>query len=964
MPFAGTMVAMAHGVLADPMRGPMVGRSQELTELRERFTASAAGEPQVVVVGGEAGIGKSRLLAELADSLPEESRVLVGHCLELGPDGPPYAPFASILRTLAADLGAATVAELAGAGRADLAALVPELGPAAPADPLGRGRLFEAMATVVERVADQSPLVLVVEDMHWSDSSSRDLLRFLLRTVGDARVLFVMTYRTDEMHRSHPLLRWLGEVDRLPTAHRIWVERLSDAEVGRMVGQIAGDVPARSVARIQQRSQGVPFFVEELTECCDRDLSMIPETLRDLMLARLGRLSEETRRLLRIASAAGTLIDHTVLLAVVDSDESALEESLREAVDGQVLVVDRERMAYAFRHALMREAVHSDLLPGEHARLHARYAAALEKFARPEQAGEIAYHWSAAHESDKSFEWSLRAANHSRSIYAWREQLAHLERALDLWDQVSAPEERAGFDRAELLTRTSRAAGLLGDADRAVALLDAALADVPPTDERRTAHLMLRRAMQCEGTRRDPVADLEQVLVMADPGSADRAEALATLAALRMLEADLDVALVGAEVALEAAEESGDPAQLSNAHNILGCLLFQHARPEEGQAHLDRARDIALATGGSMELTRYYGNYSDMLIGAGRFAEAVELAKEGRRSTAARGLARTQGAFLAGNEAEAEVLAGRWDDALATIGEALRLDPPPLTRGHLHTLRAILLTRRGEVTAAADSLERAAQLVARAARQPQHMLPLAVARAELAAADGDPVGALAGLARVAGEAGVKAPPSAGWAFVWAWGRMLLDVGADAPPVLAAMVGHLGTVSPHPGWVAVTAAQAAALAGDPEPDWAGAVAALSAAEGLVHERAEARLHLAAQLVAAGDAERARTELRSAWSEITDLGARHLVPAASRVAAAAHLTLPRQPGEGTLDTGEIVLTPREREVLALVAQGRSNRAIAGELFISVKTVSVHVSNILSKLGVASRTEAAAWAHAHDS
>ena len=283
-------------------------------------------------------------------------------------------------------------------------------------------------------------------------------------------------------------------------SHRIALERLSDADVDLMVREIAGELPPRTVARIRERSQGIPFFVEELTDCCDRDVTMIPETLKDLMLARLDGLSPQTRDILRIASAAGTLVDHTVLLAVVDSDEQSLEAALREAVGGQVLVVDRTREAYAFRHALMREAVHADLLPGEHARLHARYAQALEKFARPEQAGEIAHHWSSAHEADKSFEWSLRAADHSRSIYAWREQLAHLERAVDLWDQVAAPAERAGFDRAELLSRTSRARGGTWACPIApIALIDAALADLgPDADPQRVSHLLVKRAIQCE----------------------------------------------------------------------------------------------------------------------------------------------------------------------------------------------------------------------------------------------------------------------------------------------------------------------------------------------------------------------------------------------------------------------------------------------------------------------------------
>jgi DNA-binding CsgD family transcriptional regulator/tetratricopeptide (TPR) repeat protein len=961
---AGTMVAMARAAWA-PHGTPMVGRSRELDELRERFAVVEGGMPQVVVVGGEAGIGKSRLVGEFAETLGDDVSVVVGHCLELGPDGPPFAPIIGILRDLADAHGTIRIAELAGPGRADLAALVPELGGARSEDALGRGRLFEAVATLVERVAAERPLVLVVEDLHWSDSATRDLLRFVTRTVADAALLVVLTYRRDEVGRTHPLLPWLVEVDRLPHAHRISLERLDDHDVVTLArATAAGEVGDRDLARIRDRSQGIPFFVEELTVCAD-GAGAIPETLRDLMLTRLDRLAPATRQLLRVASAASTRIDHEVLLAVMDDDEAALDSALREAVGGQVLVVDVDRAGYAFRHALMREAVHEDLLPGEHARLHARYAEALEKGARPEQAGEIAHHWLSAHEADRAFEWSLRAADHSRSIYAWQEQMTHLERALDLWDQVSAPAERAGFDRAELLRRTSTAAGRLGQADRAVGLLDAALeeGDVQ-RDPARTAQLLVARAMKCEGAQRDPLADLERAIELAEPGSHDLASALTVRATHEMLEVRLIEARTSAEQALAVAEANGSADLRSAAHNTLGCVLVQLGDRQGGEAHLEQARLLAEASGKQAELYRYYTNYSDVLIGEGRFERAVALAREGRRIATEHGLGRTFGAFLAGNEVETQVLAGAWDEAVAVAEEALRMDPPPVTRGHLHVLRSIVLVRRGHTEEAADGIDRARQHLARAARQPQHTLPLALVRAEAAAAEGAPEEALRIMATAAHDAGPVVPPPAGWPFVWAWARLLLSLGAQEPAELAAMRAHLTRACPHDGWCAVTAAQAAALRGEPAPDWAGAVAAIERGEGLLHEGVDARLRLAEQLLDDGEGQQARAEVELAWSALRQLGAETLVPMAARVAARGRIPLPREEGgvRSRREAGAELLTPREREVLGLVAAGRSNGQIAEALFISVKTASVHVSNILAKLGVPSRTAAAAWAHQH--
>ena len=999
MPLAGTMGRMGRAALPDPLRTPLVGRSGELEELRERFAMAVRGEPQVVLIGGEAGIGKSRLLAEFDLKVGAEARLVVGQCVELGPDGPPFAPFVFVLRALVADLGMDRIAALAGPGWSDLAVLVPELGPASTDEVAGLNLLFDTIATLIQRGAQERPLVLVVEDLHWSDPSTRDLLRFILGSLGEARVLVLLTYRRDEMHRGHPLLPWLAEVGRLPATSRIALERLADEQIDTMVTQLVGEVPAATATRIRERSQGIPFFVEELTECADRDSTRIPESLRDLMLARLERVSPGTRRVLEVACVGGNQVDHRVLLATVGQDEAELESALRQAVEGHVLVVDHDREGYAFRHALMREAVHDDLLPGEHARLHAGYAAALEVLARPEQAGEIAHHWGSAHELGKTFDWSIRAAEHAESVYAWREQLTYLEQALDLWTQVQDPGGRAGVDRVAVLEQAARAAYQLNLAERSRGLLDTALALIDPAvDPDRAAHIMIKQLVY--STANPPeheLAEVETVLALAGPTSQERADALVIKVGALALTDQFDAAITVAQEALDAAQVAGDQRALSDTHQLLGGVLLQLGRPE-GMGHLQMARDVAVQAHEWSALMRYYVNYTDVLIGWGRFADAVEMAREGRAAAVERGRGRTFGAILTINEAEAQLRAGEWEDAMGAIDQGLRMEPLPEVRSLLDLLRATVQARRGELKAATDSVTRADQGAGPLAELHQRSLPHAVVEAELAVARHDPTTGLTVLNQAADAAGLQVTSSAGWPFAWAVARILDDAlatqstphaapTAEPKPIpdelrdrthtmLIDLVDHLQTTADHPGWQALLRALLASTAtreaaqgeatgpSDPpsggppgaQPDWAAAVTTVANGEGLRYELAHARIRWAQQLLSHDDRNTARDQLHAACQAIDTLKAEPLRPLAQRVAAEGRISL-RQPKRDSA-----LLTARERDVLHLVAAGRTNKAIADQLFISPKTASVHVSHILAKVGATTRTGAAAWAHKH--
>ncbi|MEV4259160.1 AAA family ATPase, partial [Spirillospora sp. NPDC049652] len=379
----------------------MVGRAGQLDLLTEALAAA----PGAVLVGGEAGLGKSRLIREFGAAVKDDALLLVGGCLELGSDGLPFAPFTTVLRGLVRDVGVDGVAELLPRGATSgLARLLPEFGEPESDAASGeeRARLFETMLTLLEHLAERSPVVLVIEDAHWADRSTRDLLSFLVRNVGTAPLLIVVTYRSDELHRSHPLRPLLAELGRVDRVRRLDLPRLTREEVGELVADILGRTPdPELIDTVRSRSEGNPLFVETLVGCDGRLVCELPETLRDLLLAGVERLPEETQEVLRDASGGGTRIDHRLLAAVTRLDDAALTRVLRPAVAANVLVVDGD--GYAFRHALIREAVHDDLLPGEHTRLHTRYAEALENDADLVPADrlwhELSHHWHAAHDA-------------------------------------------------------------------------------------------------------------------------------------------------------------------------------------------------------------------------------------------------------------------------------------------------------------------------------------------------------------------------------------------------------------------------------------------------------------------------------------------------------------------------------------------------------------------------------------
>src|SRR5271166_2561837 len=323
------------------------GREAELTALARAFDEAVGGLPGTVLVGAEAGGGKSRLVSEFAARLDGRALVLAGGCVEL----------TAALRQLVRERGTAGVAELlSGWDTGELARLLPEFGaPPAEADPdLARARLFELVLALLEALAGRLPLVLVLEDVHWADHPTRDLLSFLIRNLRHAAGLLVVTFRSAELHRSHPLRALLVELSRMPGVSRVELPRLSHSQVQAQLEGILGRPPEPAVtAAVYQRSGGNPLFTEALVNADGTVSPGVPWSLQDQLLGAVKELPEQTEQVLRAAAAGGVRVGHELLAAVTGLDDTALAAALRPAVDANVVVTDAD--GYSFRHDLIRQ---------------------------------------------------------------------------------------------------------------------------------------------------------------------------------------------------------------------------------------------------------------------------------------------------------------------------------------------------------------------------------------------------------------------------------------------------------------------------------------------------------------------------------------------------------------------------------------------------------------------------------
>jgi DNA-binding CsgD family transcriptional regulator len=962
--FGERFLSYPHGMLelmtAHAHSEVLVGREADLAVLRDALKRIRHAEPATVLVGGEAGVGKTRLVEEFCRTLAGEPvRVLTGQCLELGEEGLPFAPFAAALRELVRADG---VAVLDGRAR-EFARLLPELGPPPEPGDARRGLLFESVGALFERLSQEQPMVLVLEDLHWADRSTRDLIAFLIRSARAPQLLLIGTYRTDELQRGHPLRPFLAELDRVRGVQRHEIDRLDREGTAELLTQLLGVEPKpTTVDAVNERAQGNPFFIEQFATASDPACADIPTSLRDLLLARVDLLPEPAQRVLRVAAVGGTSFGHEVLTRVTGMDDGVLESALRAIVAAQLVVFDPDG-GYEFRHALVREAVHDDLLPGEHARLHARYAEAVEAEPSLVAAGrapaEIAHHWHAARDHPRALVAAKRAADEAGCRFAFGEQARLLDRVLELWEEVPDAGLQLGIGHLDLLEETALAAIDAGDHPRALSLTRAALGDLDGEAEPlRAARLLLRRAKLLRNLAKSNGAEecreAERLLTVAETGSA-RVRLLADLAHI-VAGIDGDWATEIAREAMTAAADEGDLATLVAAEVAFGEVCAGRRLPGEALQSMEAAAERARAAGDVASHSHALVNISDALFALGRYDDSAATAARGVPDADRVGVSRTTGVFLLANHAEALIALGRWDEADARLAEAARHDPPGTLALPWLRLRAWLRLARGRDTAEALVL-RAAGWLGKPFLQGENRLSIVNLRILLALdAQDDPAGAFEAAQAALREPGLLELPRYAWPLLATAARVaaVAPGGARLAQDIRDKAGRLP--SSHPAERAF-AAQVAALLDGGEQRWRAAVEAWRA-DGHRYELAAALLGLAE--AQAHDDRAAAAETLTEISAIADgLGAEPLLDAAETLARRLGV---RTSGAAAAPAaaGTELLTAREREVLRLVAEGHSNSRIATSLYISPKTASVHVSRIIAKLEVTNRVEAAAVAH----
>ena len=930
--------------------------------------AAHSGHPGTVIVSGEAGIGKTRLVEELVDgALTEGFQVALGNCSPVRGTRLPYGPVVDLVSDLirqSPDLAKLVTAE-AWRSVGVLAGVDDEL-PIGRALEVASARLFAGFVELLAVASRRQPALIVVEDVHWADPASTDLVLFAARKFQHDRILLVLTHRPAGAPPRSAVRSALAEIRRLPRTTDISVGPLPDSAIATLIDELPAAPPQPLRDRITAACDGIPFFA--LHWALHGKGRAVPPGLRDVLLCALDDLSSNERELLVML----TVSDH----AAEGTMPPRFNHLVRGLVDRGILI-DRDG-SISFRHALLREVVADDALPSERIVAHSRVADALLASAaahQPGRAGEIAHHLLGCGRHLDAMRFAMRGARHAGSVWAFADARSLFETVRRLWPLVDGPEAATGITYPALLRVEAMASRWCGQLDEALHLLREALdvVGLPPALRVEIEHAR-GQVLWAAGDMAGSLGAYESAESELPATTDDelRCAVLASLAQGLMVTGNAQRAERTAYAAIELASATGADRERINATITLAAVRAQLGQVDAAVADLRRCLPECRGLDDLELVVRCYGNLTFALGIACRYEELAATAAEGTAICRRYGPVVSLASNMMNNHVEALIALGRWDEAVVVADKALEDTTASGVAMYLRTRLAEVALARGDVVEADCQL---AQIQELGAGNPYALSPLSVVRAERALNAHDPHAAAAIIAEVLPTLQAQDDTLPLLAACWLGLRAAADIaeavvprrrggataGTDLELLVVARGAYDRTDLPAAAALFLACqAEAARISGsDTAGQWAAAADANSE-----FQRPYARAYCSFRLGAAQLRRQARTAAAEALGEglrlAAKLGARPLIAEIETLGAVSdlRLTTPSPPPAGS-DPPEVDdhgLTRRERQVLALLTTGATNRMVARTLFISERTASVHVHHILTKLGAANRTEAA--------